>query len=68
MSEALFREVTGPRRVGEQRASALRFGDPTVQALFGVLVLFRLLPYGFRSRDLREHIAPLLGDDPSDYP
>jgi len=67
MSEELFREVTGPRRVGDQRASALRFGDPKVQALLGVLVLFRLLPCGFRSRDLREHIAPLLGDDPSQW-
>ena len=27
MSEELFREVTGPCRVGDQRASALRFGD-----------------------------------------
>src|SRR5271157_6506872 len=61
------RKVTGPRRVGDQRASALRFGDPKVQALLGVLVLFRLLPCGFRSRDLREHIAPLLGDDPSQW-
>ena len=67
MSEELFREVTGPRRVGDQRASALRFGDPKVQALLGVLVMFRLLPCGFRSRDLREHIAPLLGDDPSQW-
>jgi hypothetical protein len=67
MSEALFREVTGPRRVEDQRASALRFGDPIAQALFGVLVLFRLQPRGFRSRDLREHIAPLLGDNPSQW-
>lgn len=67
MSEALFREVTGPRSVGNQRASALRFGDPLVLALFSVLLLFRLLPYGFRSRDLREHLAPLLGDDPSQW-
>ena len=67
MSEELFREVTGPRRVGDQRASALRFGDPKVQALLGVLVMFRLLPCGFRSRDLREHITPLLGDDPSQW-
>jgi len=67
MSEELFREVTGPRRVGDQRASALRFGDPKVQALLSVLVLFRLLPCGFRSHDLREHIAPLLGDDPSQW-
>ncbi len=67
MSEELFREVSGPCRVGDQRASALRFGDPKVQALLGVLVLFRLLPCGFRSRDLREHIAPLLGDDPCQW-
>jgi hypothetical protein len=65
MSEELFREVTGPRVVDEQRASALRFGEPTVLALFSVLLVFRLLPCGFRSRDLREHLAPLLGDDPS---
>jgi hypothetical protein len=67
MSEALFREVTGPRSVGNQRASALKFGDPLVLALFSVLILFRLLPCGFRSRDLREHIAPFLGDDPSQW-
>jgi hypothetical protein len=65
LSEAMFRQVTGPCRVGEQRASALHFGDPLVQALFSVLLLFRLLPRGFRSRDLREHLAPLLGENPS---
>lgn len=67
MSEALFREVTGPRMVENQRASALKFGDPVVFALFSVLVLFRLLPCGFRSRDLREHVATLLGDDTSHW-
>jgi len=67
MSEALFREVTGPQCVNGRRASALKFGDPVVFALFSVLVLFRLLPRGFRSRDLREHVAPLLGDDPSQW-
>lgn len=67
LSEALFREVTGPRAVDNQRASALKFGDPLVLALFAVLLLFRLLPCGFRSRDLREHLAPLLGEDPSQW-
>ena len=47
-----------------QRASALRFGDPRVQALLSVLVVFRLLPDGFSNRDLRTHLAPLLGLDP----
>lgn len=67
LSEELFREVTGPRVVENQRASALKFGDPVVFALFSVLVLFRLLPCGFRSRDLREHVAALLGDDPRQW-
>jgi len=67
LSEELFREVTSPRCVADQRASALRFGDPLVLALFSVLVLFRLLPHGFRSHDLREHVAPLLGDDPGQW-
>jgi hypothetical protein len=67
LAEEQFRAVTQPRTVDEQRASALRFGDPLVLALFSVLLLFRLLPRGFRSRDLREHIAPLLGQDPSSW-
>jgi hypothetical protein len=66
-SQAMFREVTGPCRVGEQRASALRFGDDRVQALLSVLLVLRLLPRGFRSGDLREHLASLLGDDPSQW-
>ena len=45
----------------------MKFGDPVVFALFSLLVLFRLLPGGFRSRDLREHIASLLGEDPSHW-
>jgi hypothetical protein len=66
-SEEVFRDVTGPCRVGQQRASALRFGDERVQALLSVLLVLRLLPRGFRSRDLREHLAPLLGEDPSQW-
>ena len=64
-SEEVFREVTGPCRVGDQRASALRFGDELVQALLSVLLVMRLLPRGFRSGDLREHLAALVGVDPS---
>jgi len=67
LSEEQFREVTSSRLVDGQRASALRFGDPLILALFSVLLLFRLLPCGFRSRDLREHLAPLLGQDPSQW-
>ena len=47
-----------------QRASALRFADPLVQALFCALLVFRLLPRGFSNRELRDHWAPLLGKSP----
>lgn len=67
MSEELFREVVSPRTVDGQRASALKFGDPVVFALLSVLILFRVLPCGFRSRDLREHVASLLGENPNQW-
>jgi hypothetical protein len=51
--------------VDGQRGPALRFGDHRVHALLSVLVLFRLLSDGFSNKDLREHLAPLLGLDPS---
>src|SRR5438876_3145832 len=44
-----------------QRVSALRFGDPRVQALFGALCRFSHLPDGFRHRDLRPLVAALFG-------
>jgi hypothetical protein len=56
-----FRALQRPRVVGEQRASALRFGDERVQTLLHALVLFRLLPNGFSNRDLRERLKPLRG-------
>lgn len=58
-------QVHRPVVVDGQRAPALRFLDPRVLALFCALVLFRLLPEGFRARDLRQHVAPLLGLAPS---
>ena len=67
IGEAVFAEVTRPCQVGMQRASALSYGQPLVLALFQVLLLMRLLPWGFRSRELREHIAPLLGEDPQSW-
>ncbi len=44
----------------------LRFLDPRVLALFLALVVFRLLPRGFSARELRQHVAPLLGKAPSE--
>jgi len=56
-----FHAFQRPRVVGDQRASALRFGDERVQALLHALVLFRLLPNGFSNSDLRERLEPLRG-------
>jgi len=64
IGEDAFQQVNQPIEVDGQRASALRFIDPRVQALLSILVVFRLLPEGFANRDLREHLAPLLGQDP----
>jgi hypothetical protein len=64
IGDAAFQRVTTPTVVGEQRAAALPFAAPRVQALFAALVLFCLLPRGFSNRDLRERLAPLLGLDP----
>ena len=50
-----------------QRAAALRFGDPRVQALLAALLRFDLLPAGFRNRELREAVAPLRGMSFDDY-
>lgn len=61
IGEEAFRRVNEPAVVDGQRASALRFADPVVQALFSALLVFRLLPRGFSNRELRDHWAPLVG-------
>ncbi|MDR3708898.1 MAG: hypothetical protein P4L33_11405 [Capsulimonadaceae bacterium] len=43
------------------RASALALADERAQFLLQALVVFRLLPNGFSNKDLREHLAPLMG-------
>jgi hypothetical protein len=61
LGEDAFQRVNQPVKVYSQRAAALRFTDPRVQALFSALVAFRLLPHGFANPDLRALLAPLLG-------
>jgi hypothetical protein len=63
IGEDAFRQVNEPVVVNGQRASALRFADLAVQALFSALLVFRLLPRGFSNRELRDHWAPLLGKE-----
>lgn len=63
IGEDAFHALQQPRFVDEQRASALRFGDQRVQALFHALVIFHLLPNGFSNADLRNRLQPLRGRD-----
>ena len=60
-------ELHRPVCIDGQRASALRFGDRRVQALFAALLRFDLLPHGFRNRELREAVASLCGLSLDDY-
>ena len=50
-----------PLPIGPTRVSALRFGDPRVQALCQALTGFAHVATGFRHRDLRPRVAALLG-------
>ena len=59
--------LTQPVVVDTQRAAALRVGDRRVLALMHALCLFALSPTGFRHRDVRLHIAQLLGRGPDQY-
>src|SRR5207302_10272382 len=54
-----------PVASGRQRASGLRFADPHVHSLLHALILFRQIAHGFRSADLRRHLAALSGGDPA---
>jgi hypothetical protein len=65
VGEALFRQVRRPLEVNGQRASAPRYGDACVLALLSALLVFGLLPRGFSNRELKGHLAGLLGEEPS---
>jgi hypothetical protein len=61
IGEEVFNHIAQPTVVNGQRAPALRFGDPRVHALLAAIAIARLQPNGFANRDLRTHLAPLLG-------
>lgn len=65
IGQGAFDALATPVVAGSQRASALPFDSARTQALLAALVVFRLLPNGFRNRDLRGYLAPLLGIDPA---
>ncbi|MGH2444640.1 MAG: hypothetical protein ACRDGD_01150 [Candidatus Limnocylindria bacterium] len=66
LGDETFDRLTQPALVDGQRASALRFADQRTQTLLSVLVIFRLQAAGFAARDLRRHLAPLLGRAPDE--
>ena len=65
MAEEAFQRLNRPVQVDVQRASALRFADSKVQALWNALLVFRLSPRGFSNAQLRQNLAELLGKSPA---
>jgi hypothetical protein len=62
---ATFAAINGPTRTPSgERVAGLRFADPRAHALLQALLMFRLLPHGFRNRDLRGLVGQLLGREP----
>jgi hypothetical protein len=57
IGEEAFERVVRLIEVEGQRASALRFGDRRIQAMFSVLVLFSLQARGFTHSDTRALLA-----------
>ena len=65
LAEDTLQAIDSPVTAGRQRASGLRFADARVHALWHAIILFRQLAEGFRSGDLRKHLAALSGRDPA---
>src|SRR5262249_45237831 len=65
MGEAAFARVSHPVTVDGQRPAALRRSDPVVPAGLQALIGFRLVPAGWRQRDLQGRLAALLGEPPA---
>jgi hypothetical protein len=59
LAEDTFQTLNSSATARRQRASG--FADLRTQSLCHALTLFRLLPDGFRSGDLRQHLADLFG-------
>ncbi len=61
LSQEALDRLQRPTQEAAQRAPGLRFGDPRVMALLHALCVFDHVQHGFRNRDLRKHVADLLG-------
>ena len=65
LGEDTFQTINARSAADGQRASGLRFADPQASTIAVACPLpFRLLPNGFRSADLRHHLADLDGREP----
>ena len=58
-----FDALHRPAVVDNRRVSALRFGDPRLQAVLTALLMHVFLPTGFSNRQLREAVAQLWQTD-----
>jgi hypothetical protein len=67
LSQEALDRLQKPTVESAQRASALRFGDTRVMALLHALCTFDHLQHGFRNRQLRPHVAALLGIPQAQY-
>jgi hypothetical protein len=67
LAGAELADLVLPRRAGDRRVPALRFGDPRVIALLAALVQLAYQAAGFRHAQLRRSIAALLGRAPEGY-
>lgn len=60
---ATFDALHRPAVVDNRRVSAMRFGDPRLQAVLTALLMYVFLPTGFSNRQLREAVAQLWQTD-----
>jgi hypothetical protein len=68
IGDQVFQQMQQPIEVDGQRASGLRFGDMRVQTLLTALATLMCIPGGFRNRDLRSVLAPILAHSRSITP
>jgi hypothetical protein len=67
LSQEALDRLQRPTVEADQRAPGLRFGDARVMALLHALCVFDHVQRGFRNRDLRQHVADLLGLSAEQY-
>ena len=67
IGEDVIRSLQSPLTVNGVRVSSLAFADERAQCLLQVLPIFRLQANGFSNKELRQHLAPLMGKTPEQF-